>query len=1143
MHDAENLVHAGANKDPESELSFTGERVIPGKVEADLFNEHFVRYVYAREFCRGQRVLDTGCGVGYGSANVAEVASSVVGIDSDAGAVGFARRHYGRPNATYLVGDCQNLPFQSQSFDVVTSFELIEHLPDAQRYLEEVRRVLKENGTLVVSTPNRPVYHEHLGDVTNPFHVREWDLQEFLSLLKAHFRFIEPLGEQHLSALGILGSASDLSVPVAIEQRSAVTTADYFVCVCSDRRLKVSEMVYVPASANVLSERERHIRSLTKQLNDRETYLARLQPEFEEKAAWANKLNTELGEAQAAVHQLRSKVDELSVLWSRATRWKRASIFAVLSPLDLIVGGTIIAAELFGRTLRRFSAREAPLIAPQNLAQCTVVIVTWEGKELLAESLPLLLEAIRFQGGEHEILVVDNGSTDGTEEYLHARFPEVRVIRNEQNEYFGGGNNLGVQAAQNDIVVLLNNDMIVQKDFLAPLLDGFRSADVFAIASQVFLADSSKPREETGKTRATFNGCDLDWKHEPISRSDEEEKYVPVFWGHGGAVALDRKKFLWLGGFDRLYDPFYVEDADLSYRAWKVGWRCVLCVSSKVIHKHRSSTKRFGSRFISQIIRRNHELFFWKNFGDVPMLLKHFLRVHRRRIRQAGIPSIGIRLELRALLGAVQRLPEVLIRKLRLARSVVRTDQEILHFTNFPQARPPDEGGFPRSNSSPAVSGQSILRAGNALPLDSSSLELDRAPGQRRILMVCAYMPCLGVHSGGNTMFNLIRTLSKRHRLTVLSFYEQESEREFIPMLSRHCERLELVCRGQSLDASNPLKLKPPEIVYEFYSKRMHRLVAQYLQTGLFDVLQCEFLQTGHFARVDPNIPAVLTNHELLSLSYLNSLKNIPWPSPLLKTRAMVAWMRMVNYEEKLLRRFAAVVVLTEPEREFLSRYAPTVKVYDHPTGVDSVFFSPTEDPPEEGSVVFVGNFRHAPNVGGMMWFLEKVWPGIRASHPSARLQIVGGNPPFEIQKPHGRDGITVTGWVEDTRPYLQSASVFVAPVFEGVGLRGKVLEAWAMKKAVVGTRLSFEALSARDGENCFIADDAELFAARVCSLLEQREMGRRMGEAARQLVVNSFSWDAFGEVYDNIYSEIVETRERLPTKLPLTGAQTRYLA
>jgi glycosyltransferase involved in cell wall biosynthesis len=311
----------------------------------------------------------------------------------------------------------------------------------------------------------------------------------------------------------------------------------------------------------------------------------------------------------------------------------------------------------------------------------------------------------------------------------------------------------------------------------------------------------------------------------------------------------------------------------------------------------------------------------------------------------------------------------------------------------------------------------------------------------------------------------------------------------------------------------------------------MWRLVAEYLQTGLFDLIQCEFVQTGHFANVDPTIPAVLTNHELLSLAYLNSFKNAHWVSRR-KISALVSWMRMVNYEEKLLRRFAAVVVLTRPEREFLARYAPKVKVFDHPTGVDCDFFFPAEDPAAKSSVLFVGNFRHAPNVGGMIWFLDKVWPKIRASCRDAQLYIVGGNPPPSIREAHGRDGITVTGWVEDVRPYLQNAIVFVAPIFEGVGLRGKVLEAWAMKKAVVGTRLSFEALSAIDAQTCFVADDPQTFAARVGELLENEDLANRMGNTARRLVEDSFSWNAFGAVYDCIYGEILKSRDWSPISL-----------
>jgi GT2 family glycosyltransferase len=396
----------------------------------------------------------------------------------------------------------------------------------------------------------------------------------------------------------------------------------------------------------------------------------------------------QLKQAQKQIKQLEHRIQELSFLWNKATRWKRALVLVALAPLDWAVGCAVLAGEVAARLLRGLGQREGPLRAPAETSRCSIIVLSWEGKDLLAKSLPPLLRAVQFHGGSHEVIVVDNGSTDGTAEYVKKHFPEVRVVRSERNLFFSGGNNLGVQAAGNDIVILLNNDMFVREDFLGPLLLGFQSPDVFAVASQVFLADPNQRREETGKTRATFNGCDLDWAHEPILPVDEERKYVPVFWGHGGAVALDRQKYLWLGGLDNLFAPLYVEDSDLSFRAWKVGWRCQLAVRSHVVHKHRGTlAPRVGSSFVNQIIRRNTYLFIWKNFGDFGKLFKHFVRSPYRRMQRAAIPGVGIRFEVKAFLGAVRRLPAVLKRKLTLARSVVRSDEQILQLISAPPVK------------------------------------------------------------------------------------------------------------------------------------------------------------------------------------------------------------------------------------------------------------------------------------------------------------------------------------------------------------------------------------------------------------------------------------------------------------------------
>lgn len=1232
------------------ELSFTGERLIPGKVDADLLNEHFVRYRYAQDYCSGKSVLDTGCGVGYGSSHLAEVAHDVVAVDNDPQVVQYARRRYSRANVRYVVSDCQELPFRSQSFDVITSFELIEHLPDAKRYLKEIRRVLRAGGAFIVSTPNRSVYGEHRGGEANPFHIREWDFNEFVGLLREYFGFVEVLGQSQFPAVGILDPAKTAKISAAVEAGPAPAAADYFVCICSQQAQCVSQMVLASSSGNVLLERERHIKLLSNELAERIEYLGRLQADFDEKAIWADHLNAEVSTLRAQVRSLEDKIQELSVLRGRARRWKRAFFFLALAPLDWIVGCAVLGAELVSRLFQKKRPIKAPLVAPADTSRCSIIVLSWEGKELLAESLPALLQAVQFHGENDEVIVLDNGSSDGTSEYVASNFPEVRVVRSDRNIFYTGGNNLGVQAAKNDIVVLLNNDMVVREDFLAPLLQGFRDADVFAVGSQVFLADPNKRREETGKTRARFNGCDLEWAHDEILSSDEEQKYVPVFWGHGGAVALDRQKYLWLGGLDTEFDPFYVEDADLSYRAWKVGWRCLLAIDSHVIHKHRgTNAPRYGSRFIAQIVRRNQSLFIWKNFGDLGMLAKHFLRSPRRRMRRAGVPGVGIKLEATALLGAVRRLPAILKLKLQLARAVMRSDEEILQFINTPPTESirksevdfehedggeqlgdgwyardhvngksfrwmskraslflrapaetaefslrgyassaPDSDSFPltiavncqgqrksfkvlegpiqqrwtvtglvpdtpvaiqlgvsRAFSTPTDSRilgiivQSVaLSAGVSLsgggqpaalhPAVSIAKPLPvakmRVAGQRRILIVCAYLPCLGIHGGGNMMFHLIRTLSKRHRLTVLTFYERDEELEQIPQLAPFCENLEAIFRGQSFDHSNLLGLRPPEILNEFYHERMRALVDKYLQTHEFDIMQCEYLQTAHFANVDRGIPAVLTMHELLSLSYADRYRSLRWSSARKKLSALTAWMRMLDYQQKLLRRFSGVVVLTEREEKFLAQYVEGAKIYQHPMGVDCDFFKPDSAPPEEKSVVFVGNFQHTPNSHGSVWFLRQVWPRIRARHPGAHLYLVGGSPPTELSSVDGFDGVSVTGFVQDVRPYLQRAAIFVAPIFEGAGLRTKVLEAWAMQKAVVGTPLAFEGLTDQDGEICRMAEGEESFANRVCELFEQPKLASHVGVRAREFVLSRFSWENFACLYDRIYEKVLES-------------------
>src|SRR5215831_5105638 len=152
---------------------------------------------------------------------------------------------------------------------------------------------------------------------------------------------------------------------------------------------------------------------------------------------------------------------------------------------------------------------------------------------------------------------------------------------------------------------------------------------------------------------------------------------IRVFWVGGGSCAIDRAKYQSIGGLDLLYHPLYVEDADLSYQAWKRGWKCLLATDSRVVHKHRSTSQaKFGADFVENTIRKNQYLFAWKNVTDPSMIVEHALNLPR--IHGRAMLHEGTTFEFRAFFRAFRQLPEALWKRVRSAPCYVLSDREVL---------------------------------------------------------------------------------------------------------------------------------------------------------------------------------------------------------------------------------------------------------------------------------------------------------------------------------------------------------------------------------------------------------------------------------------------------------------------------------
>ena len=175
-------------------LEFTGERFTPECVR-EIWYEHMHRYAFASSLVSGLSVLDAACGEGYGSSLLALTAHSVSGVDIDEKTIEHAGQRYGRDNLEFHAADCLNLPFDDDSFDCVVSFETVEHLSDQERLISEFARVLKPGGFALISSPDKAIYTEALGN-QNEFHVRELYRDEFQDLIRTQFVACKILQQQ-----------------------------------------------------------------------------------------------------------------------------------------------------------------------------------------------------------------------------------------------------------------------------------------------------------------------------------------------------------------------------------------------------------------------------------------------------------------------------------------------------------------------------------------------------------------------------------------------------------------------------------------------------------------------------------------------------------------------------------------------------------------------------------------------------------------------------------------------------------------------------------------------------------------------------------------------------------------------------------
>lgn len=385
------------------------------------------------------------------------------------------------------------------------------------------------------------------------------------------------------------------------------------------------------------------------------------------------------------------------------------------------------------------------------------------------------------------------------------------------------------------------------------------------------------------------------------------------------------------------------------------------------------------------------------------------------------------------------------------------------------------------------------------------------------------------LNTGGRLRsFHLVKELARRHEVTVLTTHGDGDNSVGLAAQLKEARVVSLyhpsAKQGSPRFALALLKswLSPqPVDLVKWSVPELRETAEALLDGGCADVCVADFLASVPNVPLGGDIPVVLFEHNVEHVIWkrLYETETSSWR----RLPLALEWRKVRHAEARACARANLTLAVSEVDKRCLEENTHGARIETIPTGVDTQFFRPERAAELPGQLVFSGSMDWYPNEDGILSFLEGAWPRIRREAPNTTLTVVGRNPRPRLARAAAKaGGVTVTGTVDDVRPFVGRASVYVAPLRVGGGTRLKLFEALAMGKAVVATRLAAEGLPIVPGEHYVAADDPADFAAAVVGLLADPGRRAALGSAGRRLVEERFSWPSVTGVFERHLAQLV---------------------
>lgn len=331
---------------------------------------------------------------------------------------------------------------------------------------------------------------------------------------------------------------------------------------------------------------------------------------------------------------------------------------------------------------------------------------------------------------------------------------------------------------------------------------------------------------------------------------------------------------------------------------------------------------------------------------------------------------------------------------------------------------------------------------------------------------------------------------------------------------------------SKHLIAASSLLQKSPYTINWLRSTEMEAAIREQVEKRDYDLVHIDTISLDVYRPLFGDIPLVMDHHNIEShMMIRRSKREDNW---IKKLYFLQEGLKLRSYEKKVCSKYAGHITCSSIDSNRLSKLTHGPEITDIPNGVDTKYFKPAGLKQEPYSIVFAGRMNWYPNVEAADFIAKKVFPLLKKRFPLAKLVIAGANPPQHLIKlSQANENIRITGFIDDIRPFIEQASVYICPIMDGGGTKLKILDALAMAKPIVASAIAAEGIDVEEGRNIMLADSPQDFVDAIGSLFESESLRLEIGKEARKLSEEKYEFAKIGEKLSDFYQKIID-RSRL---------------